>query len=129
MFQSSWQQSDSKAAFENVLKEHGLAIANGDRRGFVATDMHGKVYALARWIGIKAKEVRARLGDAQELPSLNQAKGQLAERLSAVVARLQEEERTKLAAIKVEQEQARAAEKQKPRHNANFNSNGNNNAK
>ena len=49
VFQSCWKQSDSKAAFANALTEHGLALARGDRRGYVATDMRGKVYPISRW--------------------------------------------------------------------------------
>lgn len=32
IFQDSWKHSDSKAAFENALKEHGLALARGGNR-------------------------------------------------------------------------------------------------
>lgn len=110
IFQSSWQQSDSKAAFAHALKEHGLAIARVDRRGFVATDMHGKIYPIARWVGIKAKDVRARLGEAKGLPSLDQAKEQLANRLTPVVERLRDAELQKLALLKAKQEQDKAAE-------------------
>lgn len=110
VFQDAWQRSDSKAALEHSLAEHGLALAKGDRRGFVATDMHGKVYPLARWVGIKAKDVRARLGDANDLPSLTHAKDELAQRLTSVVKRLETEEQEKLAAKQKAQEQACAEE-------------------
>ncbi len=55
IFQDSWKRSDNKAAFAHALKEHGLALARGDRRGFVATDMKGKVYPISRWVGISPK--------------------------------------------------------------------------
>ena len=113
VFQDSWKRSDSKAAFSNALKEHGLMLARGDRRGYVATDMHGKVYPLARWMGLKNKEVKARLGDAKELPSLAQAREQLADRLAPAVERLQKQQTDKLAAIKAKQEKDRAAAKAK----------------
>lgn len=109
IFQNSWQQSDSKAAFTHALHERGLTLARGDRRGFVATDMHGKVYPIARWVGIKAKDVRTRLGDAKDLPSLEQAKEQLADRLTPIVEKLRDQEEEKLAALQAKQEQEKAA--------------------
>lgn len=113
VFQDSWKRSDSKAAFANALKEHGLMLARGDRRGYVATDMHGKVYPIARWVGIKSKEAKARLGDANELPSLDEAKEQLADRLTPAVERLQREQQEKLAAQKLQQEKEKTAAKVK----------------
>ena len=41
-----------------ALKEHGLFLARGDRRGFVVVDLHGDVQALPRLLGLKTKEVR-----------------------------------------------------------------------
>lgn len=113
IFRQAWTQSDSKAALENALAEHGLAIARGDKRGFVATDMHGKVYPLARWSGVKTKDVRERIGDAKELRSLTDAKEHLAERLGSIVTRLQTQEQEKLAEKQQAQELARQEEQQK----------------
>lgn len=113
VFQDSWKRSDSKQAFANALKEHGLILARGDRRGYVATDMHGKVYPLARWVGIKSKDVKVRLGDAKSLPSLSEAKEQLADRIAPAVERIHREQKDKLAAIKLQQEKDRAAAKAK----------------
>jgi len=112
-FQDCWKRSDSKQAFANALKEHGLMLARGDRRGYVATDMHGKVYPLARWVGIKSKDVKARLGDAKSLPSLGKAKEQLADRIAPAVERIHREQQEKLAAIKLQQKKDRAAAKAK----------------
>ncbi|PHQ93653.1 MAG: hypothetical protein COB40_13755 [Marinosulfonomonas sp.] len=36
-------------------------------------DSVGEVYAVARWVGIKTKEVRARLGDLEGLPNVEDA--------------------------------------------------------
>jgi len=73
MFQKCWAGSDSRAAFAHALKEQGFVLARGDRRGFVAVDATGEVYAIARWVGVKAKEVRARLGDFEGLPNVEEA--------------------------------------------------------
>lgn len=73
VFQKCWTGSDSRAAFTNALKEQGFVLARGDRRGFVAVDAAGEVYAIARWVGVKTKEVRARLGDLEGLPNVEEA--------------------------------------------------------
>ncbi len=82
MFQKCWETSDSRAAFANALKEKGFYLAKGDRRGFVAVDRHGEVYSISRWVEVKAKEVRARLGDCKELPSIEEALGFITASLS-----------------------------------------------
>lgn len=78
LFRRCWERSDSRAALAGALLEHGFVLAQGDRRGFVAVDRLGKVYALSRWLDIKAKEVRARLGDGRDLPTVEAAKALLA---------------------------------------------------
>ncbi len=62
-----WQKSDSKSAFVNALEEHSMFLARGDRRGFVAVDHTGEVYSLSRWLGIKSKDLKARLGNREDL--------------------------------------------------------------
>ena len=62
IFQDCWAISDSKAAFASALKEHGYVLARGDRRGFVAMDHNGEAYAISRYVGIRVKQVRERLG-------------------------------------------------------------------
>lgn len=73
VFQSAWAASDSRNAFATALNEHGYILAKGDRRGFVAVDADGEVYAVARYVGVRTKEVRARLGELDGLPSVNEA--------------------------------------------------------
>jgi hypothetical protein len=46
VLQQCWSASDSRAAFEQALKERGFWLAQGDRRGFVAVDYRGAVYSL-----------------------------------------------------------------------------------
>ncbi|WP_306257383.1 AAA family ATPase [Pararhizobium sp. IMCC21322] len=77
-----WVGSDSKAAFAAALSEHGLALAKGDRRGFVAVDGQGEVYSLSRWLGVKTKELRARLGDIKKLPSVDAVQLHITERFA-----------------------------------------------
>lgn len=73
MFQKCWAGSDSRAAFAHALKEQGFVLSRGNRRGFVAVDASGEVYAIARWVGVKTKEVRERLGDLEGLPNVEDA--------------------------------------------------------
>ncbi|MCB9958685.1 MAG: relaxase/mobilization nuclease domain-containing protein [Rhodospirillaceae bacterium] len=88
-FQQAWRASDSRAAFEQALKERGFWLARGDRRGFVAVDYRGETYAVARYAGIKAKEAEAKLGDPQKLRSIEEVKAEIAsgmtERLEAFI--------------------------------------------
>ncbi len=68
--QESWAISDSKGSFEHALAEHGYFLARGDRRGFVVIDMNGEVYSVPKQAGVKTKDVRAKLGDENKLPSV-----------------------------------------------------------
>jgi len=73
VFAECWERSDSKASFASALQEHGLILAKGDRRGFVAVDAQGEVYSVSKWVGIKAKEIREKLGERDDLPSVEEA--------------------------------------------------------
>lgn len=77
-FQDCWTISDSRKAFTKSLEERGYYLAKGDRRGFVAVDWRGEVYPISRWIGIKTKEVKGKLGDVNELPSIDETKKKIA---------------------------------------------------
>ena len=70
IFQRAWEQSDDLKSLKHALEEKGLYLAKGDRRGFVALDIAGNVYALARWSGVKAKELNAKLGSPDDLPTI-----------------------------------------------------------
>ncbi len=78
-FQDCWAISDSRTAFASALEERGYFLAKGDRRGFVAVDWRGEVYAISRWVGIKVKDVKAKLGSPDDLPSVEDIHQQLAE--------------------------------------------------
>ncbi len=82
IFQDCWTTSDSHNSFANALKERGFYLAKGDRRGHVAVDWRGETYAISRWVGIKAKDVRARLRDCDELPTVDETKAVIAERFT-----------------------------------------------
>lgn len=65
----------------------GYTLARGDRRGYVAVDYRGKVYAIAKYTGIKTREVRDRLGDEKELASIEQAKSAISARMTGMLRR------------------------------------------
>jgi len=82
VFQDCWKGSDSPQAFRAALEEHGYYLARGDdRRGFVAVDLRGEVYSVPRMVGVKTKEVKERLGNPNDLPSVNETKTLLSERI------------------------------------------------
>jgi hypothetical protein len=72
--QDAWAISDTKAALTRALAERGHGLARGDSRAFVVLDRHGEIYSLPRWAGVKTKDVRARLGDSDDLPDVASAK-------------------------------------------------------
>jgi len=73
LLKTCWDSSDSKSAFANELAEHGFCLARGDRRGFVSVDARGEVYSHSRWLGVKTKDLTARLGDFVDLPDVEEA--------------------------------------------------------
>ncbi len=82
LFQKCWKQSDSGVALQNALKERGFTLARGDRRGFVAVDYRGQIYSLTRLSGAKTKDVAARLGDPNKLPSADEARAAMAAQIT-----------------------------------------------
>lgn len=82
VFRDAWDRSDNLASFRNALEERGYYLAKGDRRGIVATDLTGQVFSVARWSGLKTKDLRHKLGDGEKLPSVGGLQGDLRQRLS-----------------------------------------------
>ena len=74
LFQNCWEISDDLTSFRASLREQGFGLARGDRRGFVAIDTSEEVYSLSRWCGVKTRELKARLGDPDELPDIDMAR-------------------------------------------------------
>ncbi len=80
IYVQAWQECKDKnrASFELALREAGLFLARGDRRGYVAVDVHGNIYSLSRWCGVKTKALKALLGDPSELPSIDEVRDEIA---------------------------------------------------
>lgn len=91
MLQECWAVSDNARAFTQALKARGFIIARGDRRGHVAISPEGEVFSLARGVGKKTKEVAKRLGDPAKLPSVDEARAQLARDLTQTFQRHRKE--------------------------------------
>jgi hypothetical protein len=85
MFRECWAISDSGKAFAQALKARGYTVARGDRRGYVAVDYRGEVYAIAEYAGLRTKQVRERLGDPAQLASVEDVKRENAARMSAML--------------------------------------------
>lgn len=87
MFQECWAASDSAKAFAQALSARGFHLAQGDRRGFVAVDFRGEVYAVAKYAGIKTKDVRARLGSMETLRSVDETRKTIAAQMTTMLKR------------------------------------------
>ena len=70
LIQNAWKQSDNQASFKHALEERGLFLAKGDKRGFVLLDHTKQVFSLSRNSDIKTKDLKARLGSPDNLPSV-----------------------------------------------------------
>ncbi len=81
LFQDAWRSSDNKQGFEGALGERGYFLAKGDQRGFVAVDLHGEVYSVSRFTGVKPKELAERLGHPDQFQSVDEAKLEVRQRV------------------------------------------------
>jgi hypothetical protein len=88
--QEAWAVSDCAASFGKALEERGLFLARGDKRGPVAVTIDGDVFAVARLLGRKTKDVTARLGDPAALRPVAEVRrklaGEMGQRLKAHIA-------------------------------------------
>ena len=101
--QECWAIPDSPKAFANALQARGYTLAQGDRRSHVAVDFRGEIYAVAKWIGVRTKEMRSKLGDAERLPTISEAKATIAASMTSMlrghIARAEADSQKQLAAL------------------------------
>jgi hypothetical protein len=95
MFRRCWEQTDTRATFARALEEHGFFLARGDRRGYVAVDVKGGIYSLTRWLDVGTRDLKARIGATETLPSAEQAKGFITSRMTANLERFIEAAKAK----------------------------------
>ncbi|MEJ0017600.1 MAG: relaxase/mobilization nuclease domain-containing protein [Acetobacteraceae bacterium] len=91
--QDCWARSDDGRTFRRSLEENGFFLANGDRRSLVVLGYDDEVHSLPRALGLKTKEVQARLGDGSDLPSVAEAKLLIGERMTPSIKRHIDESR------------------------------------
>ena len=127
LFRQCWEQADGGKAFEAALRDSGFVVARGDRRGYVAVDHDGEIYSLSRWSGQKTKALKERIGNPDNLPSVDEAKHEI---IAAMTPRLNryrqelkqehQEERSvwRAKADEMAQRQRRERERQKRAHEA-----------
>jgi relaxase-like protein len=80
--QDCWAISDNRKAFSHALEERGLYLAKGDRRGHVAVTYEGEVFALARMVGMKAKDIKTKIGKPDDLRSVADTKKHIAKTIA-----------------------------------------------
>ena len=90
------------------LQENGMFLAKGDRRGFVVLDHGGEVYALSRLLGAKTKDVSARLGKPDALPSVDDTRKTIGERMTPALRRHIDESRSRYSAEAAQLEKHKA---------------------
>lgn len=86
IFQDCWAMSDSVKAFQSALQSRGYYLAKGDRRAFVAIDHLGEVYAVARWVGLRTKQVLERLGDPDQLRPVHEVQAEISRKVADKLA-------------------------------------------
>ncbi|MEP1519797.1 relaxase/mobilization nuclease domain-containing protein [Ascidiaceihabitans sp.] len=97
LIQQCWASSDSRAGFQSALQDHGYILAKGDRRGHVVVCHDGEVLAVARAIGQKAKAVKERLGDPDNMPTVAMAMASYAKDMRKQFGKMAGEVRAKLS--------------------------------
>ncbi len=82
--QDAWTVSDNRESFAHALKEWGYILAR-DRSRVLALDRFGEVYSVPKWVGLKAREIREKIGKPDGLPSLDEAKAQNVAEMSQAI--------------------------------------------
>jgi len=85
--------SDSRATSTPALGGPGYIHAKGER-GHVAVDYKGDKIAVSRYVGIKARQVREKLGEADGLPDVDRAQQIAAKQITDRLKVLKAEQQT-----------------------------------
>ena len=88
--QECWALSDNRKSFEHAMQDIGYYLAKG-RRGFVALDVHGEIYSLPRQLGMKKKDLEARLGSLKNLATVDEVQASIKGRLSKLFKKFSDE--------------------------------------
>jgi relaxase-like protein len=83
--QDAWAASDDRASFERALEFSALYLARGDKRGFVIVDPSGEALSLTRYSGVKSPALKARLGEPEKLPTVDQVRSMVRDKMLKIV--------------------------------------------
>lgn len=86
--QECWAASDDRASFATALERRGLYLAKGDRRAHVAVTYEGEVLSVARTVGVRTRDIAARLGKPDDLRSVEETKRHIAETVAPRLGQL-----------------------------------------
>ena len=89
ILKACWDKIDNKDQFNTELKKYGFMLARGYRRSFVAVKMTGEVLSLSRWLGVKSKELKAKLGDRDKLRSVSDVSKDMAKNANQCAQRFE----------------------------------------
>lgn len=90
MAAEAWALGKDTETFAQELQKRGLYLAKGDRRGHVAVSYQGEVYAIARLLNKKTKEISDRLGKADDLRSVDETRQLIQQKIAPVLRKLME---------------------------------------
>lgn len=104
-----WKSADNAPAFARALEQRVMVLALGRRENHVAVTFEGRTFAIAKATGEKAKDVRARLGNPEDLGNVADAIGQIGETIAPHLSRhISEAKRVAANAIKPLKEERQA---------------------
>lgn len=81
VFRQAWERSDNLKSLSHALEERGYFLAQGDRRGYVAVDVHGNIYSLSKWSGVRVKDAKNKLGSPDQLRPVSEVQKTLQDRM------------------------------------------------
>jgi len=99
VIREAFDSAKDRKSFSENLQKHGLFLAKGDKRGFVVVHHSGEPMSLSRFAKVKAADLKAKIGNPAELPSLvavqsniqKNAAGAIKQRIRNLAVRHQEE--------------------------------------
>lgn len=115
IFLDCWAISDSLKAFRQAMESRGYYLAQGDRRAHVAVDWKGEIYSISRWTNTRPKEVAAKLGDPEGMPSVDTVKKRIAEKIAERVTGFADEAASEFEVVRSNLQQKRKALVQRQR--------------
>ncbi|MEO9623043.1 MAG: hypothetical protein ABJG00_18270, partial [Lentilitoribacter sp.] len=72
---AGWKGSSDLSGFKQALTKEGYILAKGDKKNvFVLVDANGEITGLRRTLSVKAKDITDKLGDSQNLQTVEGAK-------------------------------------------------------